>query len=110
MEDIDRYASKIGFLETSGANFLLSVQKTQVDFGESEEQFESSINSLKQNIQILNLELHQVKLDLLQVIKMLRERTSKNALKNVENKVEHWGLHEKISKSEFSKLFKENLK
>ena len=48
MEDIDRYASKIGFLETSGANFLLSVQKTQVDFGESEEQFESSINSLKQ--------------------------------------------------------------
>src|SRR3989344_1563467 len=105
-EDIQRYESKINFLDSMSNNFFSRLNSRSKSMSHSE--FEEDVINLKEKIRKLNVDLSELKLATLYLIKVLKQTASSTDFKVAEQKVNDWQLEKMITKKEFKKLIQEN--
>ncbi len=105
-EDIQRYESKINFLENMSNNFVSKLNSRSKSMSHSG--FEEEILNSKEKIRKLNVDLSELKLATLYLIKVLKQTGSSTDFKVVQEKINDWQLEKMITKREFKKLVQEN--
>ncbi len=101
-EDIQRYESKIDFLDRMSNNFSSKLNSKLNEIKISD--FEEDTAKIKEKIRKLNIDLSELKIAALYLIKVLKQTASATDFKAVGNKVDDWKLDQMITKKEFKKL------
>ena len=101
-EDMKKYESKMDFLDRMSNNFSYRLNSKMSETKATN--FEEEVAKIKEKIRKLNVDLSELKISTLYLIKVLKQTASTTDFKVVKNKVDDWKLDQMITKKEFKKL------
>src|SRR3989344_8450548 len=106
MEELDEVEQRVVLAEKQ-SNLDVSRQ-IQLSRNSDISVFTPQINEINEGLKSLSLQIGEIKLSMLYLIKMLRLTSTSGELETVNKKVEMWNPHTYITKTNFVKLLKES--